>query len=140
MDVAMVCCALHNVAERWAGINDVCWLQEPNDNAVVGNVGPEDNGEGIAIRNSVAKFPTSSAKCTLNVVLWHCSFPVYHLLALQTLCWIGSYLLFLVDLLSQYPCALTVGLFGGWCCTISWFMSLCSTSSLLFIMVYSLRI
>ena len=30
------------------------WLPEPNDNAVVGNVGPEDNCEGIAVRNSVA--------------------------------------------------------------------------------------
>ena len=52
--VAMVCCALHSVAERWACIYDVSWLPEPNDNAVVGNVGPEDNGEGIAVRNPVA--------------------------------------------------------------------------------------
>ena len=56
LDVAMVCCALHNVAERWAGIDDVSWLPKPTDNAVVTNVGPEDNGEGIAVRNSVADF------------------------------------------------------------------------------------
>ena len=42
------------MAECWAGINDVSWLPEPKDNAVVGNVGPEDNGEGTAVRNFVA--------------------------------------------------------------------------------------
>ena len=58
-DIAMVCCAIHNVCERWFCSFDNTWLIEPNLNNIyhpapdVNNNNNADD-QGIALRNHIA--------------------------------------------------------------------------------------